>query len=138
MTSLTRLATLSVLALACVAPALWAQAPPLDEEILHAPVEIDGVVLFPVCGTSAFPAEKRAAELASRILGLARDRGFQADGFRRIEAAPGILIVGGPIPVMTVTDTDARVLGLNRQEFADACVRRISQAIEEYRSARRP
>ena len=43
----------------------------LEAELASAPVVIDGDVLFRVRGTSAFPAEKRAAAIAGRIEALA-------------------------------------------------------------------
>ncbi len=145
MTRLTRSArTIGLLAFVLGAPAAGQQERPpgesntasLEQEIPRAPVEIDGVVLFPVRGTSAFPAETRAAGIASRIRILARDPAFQPGTLHRADIDIGTQIVGGRVPVMIVTDTDARLEGLNRQEFAAVAVRRIEQAIEEYRAAR--
>src|SRR5262249_19763967 len=62
---------------------------------------------------------------------------FAPQMLKRIDVDAGVLIMGGPVTVMTVTDADARAVGLNRQEFADAIVRRISQAILDYREARK-
>jgi len=127
---------LALLALIAALPAR-AQAPALDEEILHAPVEVDGKILFPVVGTSAFPAERRAAEIARRIRVLARNRDVAPDALQRTDSEVGIAIAAGGLTVLTVTDTDARAVGLSRHEFADAVVRRIGRAIQDFRDERR-
>src|SRR4029450_12873912 len=44
-----------------------------EADLPSAPVVIDGAVLFRVRGTSVFPADKRAAAIASRIRGRAAD-----------------------------------------------------------------
>jgi hypothetical protein len=60
-----------------------------DAELPSAPVEIDGNVLFRVRGTSAFPAEKRAAAIAGRIEALAADARVPADAVRTVEVENG-------------------------------------------------
>ncbi len=128
-----------VQASAQVAPARTAQqSESLEEELPRAPVEIDGVVLFPVYGTTAFPAEARADAIAARIRALAKDPAFSPEALHRVDIDIGTQILGGQVNVMTATETDARLEGLTRDEFAEACVRRIQQAIEEFRAARSP
>jgi len=50
--------------------------PEETEEVVVAPVKLDGVALLRVRGISSFPAEKRAALIAGRIEVLAADRRF--------------------------------------------------------------
>src|SRR5262245_8919064 len=54
-----------------------AERPPGEAEMPapeRMPVEIDGDVLFYVRGVSSYPAERRAQDLETRIVGLAKDR----------------------------------------------------------------
>ena len=45
-------------------------------EVVTAPVVIDGTVLFELRGATSFPAERRAAQVRSRIVELARTPSF--------------------------------------------------------------
>src|SRR5262249_10211439 len=56
-----------------------------DVALPSAPVVIDGTTLFRVRGTSVFPAEKRAAAIASRISALAADRAVPVEAVRTVE-----------------------------------------------------
>src|SRR5262245_44128921 len=58
-----------------------------------APVVIDGATLFRVRGVSAYPAERRAAEIADRIKGLAADRTFSVDSLTVQDTPLASLIV---------------------------------------------
>ena len=73
--------TLLVLALARAAPAS------AQEADSTAPVVVDGDTLFMVRGVSAFPAERRAVEIAGRIRDFAADRSLPVDSLR-IEDTP--------------------------------------------------
>jgi len=107
-----------------------------EAELPSAPVVIDGSVLFRVRGTSAFPADKRAAAIASRIKALAADRTVLADAVRSVEIETGSAIVADGHRVMILLDADARFESLDRKALSDAFVRAIRAAVTDYRQAR--
>jgi hypothetical protein len=102
-------------ALAFEAPALGVEARAAEErtteleaELPTAPVVIDGKVLFRVRGTSAFPADRRAAGIAERLAALAADPTVSADAVHPVETDIGTAIVADRHRVMVVVDSDAR------------------------------
>lgn len=107
-----------------------------ESELPSAPVVIDGTVLFRVRGTSVFPADKRAAAIASRIKALAADRKVSADAVRSVETEIGSAIEADGHRVMTVFDADARYESVARKTLTEALVNSIRQAVAEYRQAR--
>jgi small-conductance mechanosensitive channel len=107
-----------------------------ETELPSAPVVIDGSVLFRVRGTSSFPADKRAAGIASRIRALAADRAVSADAVRPVEIEIGSAIVADGHRVMVVFDADAQYESLDRKALAEAIVRAIRAAVTDYRQAR--
>jgi small-conductance mechanosensitive channel len=107
-----------------------------EAELPSAPVVIDGSVLFRVRGTSAFPADKRAAAIASRIKALAADRTVSADAVRPVEIDAGSAIVADGQRLMVVLDADARYESLDRKALTEALVRAIRAAVTDYRQAR--
>lgn len=109
-----------------------------ESGIPTAPVKLDGIVLFRVRGISAYPADHRAVSIRKRIEALAQDADVGKDALRAIESEIKSEIVAGDRSIMTVVDADARVEGLRRQVLAAALVRRIQEAIADYRQARRP
>jgi len=110
----------------------------LPEAIALAPVDVDGVHLFRVRGTDAYPAQARAADIVARIVALARDERMAVDTIRIEELPLGSKIVAGDKPVMTVLDADARVEGLERALLAEIFMREVTRAIVRYRSDREP
>ncbi|HSD50323.1 MAG TPA: mechanosensitive ion channel family protein, partial [Candidatus Methylomirabilis sp.] len=114
--------------------------PPVDsaaEEHL-APVRLDGSVLFRVRGTSSYPAERRAAEIASRIRAAARDSEFRPDALRTVDAGIAVEILAGDRRLMAVFDADAQLEHMSRKELVLVDMMHIREAIEEYRAARQP
>jgi len=107
-----------------------------EAELPSAPVVIDGTMLFRIRGTSSFPAEKRAAAIASRIKALAADRDVPANAVRAVETEIGSELVAGRHRVMTVLEADARYEALRRTTLAEALVRTIRGAVTDYRQAR--
>jgi len=101
-----------------------------------APVVIDGVELFRVRGFSAWPAAKRAVRITARIEALAADARFRTDDLRIAESEFGTDVLGGKQRVLTVTDADARIEGVDRKEIARKYHSLTVQAIDEYRQAR--
>ena len=109
------------------------------ETIPRAPVMLDGESLFLVRGISALPADRRAAAIAGRVAGLARNPDYQSgsltlvedEGLTRIEW-PGQLVV------MTLTDADGATEGIGRSVLGKLIASRIEGAIKAYRQARTP
>ena len=100
-----------------------------------APVVVDGDELFFVIGVSAEPAEKRAADIAERIVAVA-ETGLSAPTFttKDTESGPAIYIDGHYIA--TVTQADVEHEGLDAPTLAKRVGERIKEAIEAYRERR--
>ena len=107
-----------------------------EAELPSAPVVIDGGVLFRVRGTSVFPADKRAAAIASRIRALAADRTVPADAVHAVETEIGSAIEADGHRVMMVVEADARYESLSRKVLTEALVRTIREEVTSYRQAR--
>jgi small-conductance mechanosensitive channel len=107
-----------------------------EADLPSAPVVIDGAVLFRVRGTSVFPADKRAAAIASRIRALAADRTVPADAVHAVETEIGSAIEAGGHRVMMVVEADARYESLSRKVLTEALVRTVREAVTSYRQAR--
>jgi len=107
-----------------------------EAELTTAPVEIDGQVLFRVRGASSYPAEQRAAAIKERIEAVAADRSFRSDGLRIDDADNTMTIVAGDRPLMVLTEADARLEHLSRQYLVSVHLKRIRQAIDDYRRMR--
>ncbi len=139
-------AALLVAGLAIAAPPLAADTPPteknhtrsadLEAELPSAPVVIDGRVIFRVRGSSAFPAERRAAAIATRIRALAADRAVPIEAVRAVEGETGDEIVADGHRIMLVVDADARQESLERKVLAAIVVRAVRAAVTDYRQAR--
>ena len=114
-------------------------APRTVDTIVHAaPVVVDGVVLFDVRGVSAYPAGRRAQDIAKQIRAVAADHGFSPQSLR-LEEAPNVTrINAGNKTVMVVVDADARFEGVERYVLAKVYLGRIGKAIESYRHDREP
>ncbi len=139
-------------ALVAIAPRLAAQAPEasgagsdadsdigrIEARINTAPVEIDGNTLFRVRGATSLPAATRAANISGRIEAIAADPTIPLTSLRVSEADGLSWIMAGDRPVMTVTEADARLEQLSRQELAIAHLTRLRLTISEYREARKP
>jgi len=101
-----------------------------------APVIVDGRVLFQVMGISLYPAEKRAGDIAERIVGLAENPKFSPDQLRLREGDDGTVILGGDVRLLVVMDADASIEGINRHLFAKAIVEKIKEAVGVHREER--
>ena len=137
--SLAGVLTLAPLALAAdERPAEESQSQSVDSEagVPSAPVVIDGVTLFRVRGSSAFPAERRAAVIAERIKSAAADRTVSPDAVRTVEIEMGTAIVAGRERVMVVLDADARLESLHRYMLSELFARSMREALVSYRQAR--
>jgi small-conductance mechanosensitive channel len=107
-----------------------------EAEVPSAPIVIDGHTLFRVRGTSAFPAERRAAGIVERIKAVAADPTVSPEGVHAVEAENGTAIVAGRQRVMLVLEADARLESLDRKVFADHVVRAVGEAVASYRQVR--
>src|SRR5262249_60598336 len=87
--------------------------------VLSAPVVIDGRTLYSVRGVSAFPAEKRAEIIRTRILELARDPAFDPATIEIAETDTYVLIGPPSRPIQRITEADAEFEGSDRHVLAD-------------------
>ena len=115
-----------------------AEQAPAEEtaEQVTAPVVLDGVTLFRMRGVSAFPAERRASEISSRIKALAADRSFPAESLSVQETALGSEVVAGSRRLFAVVDADARLEGVRRPVLAEVYRGRVAEAIGKFRHER--
>ncbi len=131
--------------LLCTSAAV-AAATPLEKgaqeyltEEMSAPVIVDGTVLFRVRGTSAYPADKRAAIVAQRIVSLAADPGFNREQLRVDNAQPDVAVVmAGNALLMAVYDADARLEGVTPHILAASIGIRVGEAVDAWRLDRAP
>lgn len=72
-----------------------------------APVKIDGETLFEVPGMRSFPAKKRAAEIADRIIEVAREAGKSAVTVTAQPEDLGRALYAGQTLIMFLTEADA-------------------------------
>ncbi len=105
-----------------------------------APVVINGKVRFHVVGVTAYPAERRASEIAKRIEALARDKMFDPKTLRVEAVGTYHQIFAGSSgkAVFRVLEADAESEGVNRSVLADTIEKSIAESINEYRHDRRP
>jgi small-conductance mechanosensitive channel len=131
-----------VLALAIVCAAVGdlnaqAQAPEAGtDEVVTAPVEIDGTVIFIVRGVTSFPAESRAGIIRDRILATAANPDVTLDSIRTVDGDGMTRIVAADLQIMTVLDIDAGLEQIPRSQLAAAHLSAIRQAVTGYRQAR--
>jgi small-conductance mechanosensitive channel len=101
-----------------------------------AAVVLDGETLFQVRGVSAYPAERRAADIRARIVELARDRDFDPATLSVVEGDEGSRIMAGDRIVLRVVDADAELENVERHLLAAVLVANVREAIVEYRAVR--
>jgi len=110
-------------------------APPIAKHSV-APVIVDGEVLLEVGGVPAYPAKRRAAEIAERILALARDESFDPKEIK-VEDHDGLTEISAKgATIAVVFDEDARRAGLRRDHAAEVAARRVQEIIVQYRAER--
>ena len=113
-----------------------ASAAAVDPDIVTAPVELDGTVLFSVRGASALPADVRAGLIRNRIQTVAATPTISVDSVRVVDSEGLIKVLAGDHLIMGVVEADASVEQLSRAELAGLHRQRIQQAIADYRAAR--
>jgi len=105
-------------------------------EFPTAPVIVDGAPLFRVRGISSYPAERRAADIADRIISVAKNRAIPVDSITIQEAPEATFVYAPGVRLFGVTDADARLEGLTRQVAAAASRLRVVEAVTAYRRDR--
>ena len=120
---------------------LLAQAPgpaaPQDE-IVTAPVEVDGAVLFRLRGVTSFPAEQRAAIVRDRIVAVANDPAIGVESINSVEGDGATRILAGEQIITTVLEADANLEQIPRPQLAAGHLARIREAITLHRRERSP
>jgi hypothetical protein len=87
---------------------------------------------------TAYPAEKRAAAIESRIIAAAEDEGLSTAQLRTVESERSTDVLAGQQVLTSVFDADAVLEGIDRHTLAGAYLARIREAIDSYRSDRTP
>jgi len=107
--------------------------PDAVDEVRLSQVVIDGETLFSVRGVTAFPAERRAKEIADRIRALAMDPKIDARSLVLEEHPGSTWILADGKRVMSVLEEDAAIEQVTRATLADVHRRRIQEAISSSR-----
>ena len=124
----------------CTAP-LMAQDAAItagDNDVVTAPVELDGAVLLTVRGVSSLPAAERARLVRERLTAIAADPSISVDSLRVVEIENAARIMAGDQLIMTVVSADASIEQVALRELAAAHLLRLREAIVGYRQARSP
>jgi small-conductance mechanosensitive channel len=129
---------LALAALARGLPAAAQTSGTVDDAETTAPVVIDGYTLFQVRGTRSYPAERRAGEIADRIVRVAADPSVPVDSLKVRETPVASLVLAEDRLLLGVLDADAELEGINRQVVAEGFRRRIGEAIRQFRQEREP
>ncbi len=110
------------------------------EVVDTAPVVVNGKMWFHVVGMSAYPAERRAREIARRIKALALDQTFDAETLLVKDAGAYHEIIPGESgkPILRVLQADAKFEGVRRTVLAETLRIRIVESITEYRHDHKP
>jgi small-conductance mechanosensitive channel len=105
-----------------------------------APVVVNGRVRFYVVGVSAYPAKRRAREIARRIQALAQDPTFDARTLRIEDAGAYHQIFPGESgkAIFRILEADAEFEGVLRTVLADTLQNSIAESINDYRHDRKP
>jgi small-conductance mechanosensitive channel len=109
-----------------------------EAEVVTAPVELDGIVLFHVRGVTSYPAETRARMIRDRIIAVAADPSIPIEALRIVDRQGTSVIVAADRPLVPVLEADASLEQISAPELAAAYLIRLRQAILEYREARSP
>jgi small-conductance mechanosensitive channel len=99
-------------------------------------VEIDGVPLFRVRGISAAPAKQRARTVRRQIIALANNPAIDPTAGRIETLEQGVRLYIDDQPVTYLFPADAELEQVPLDIVAEVTLKRVSQAIEDYRKAR--
>jgi len=109
-------------------------------EVVTAPVVVNGQLRFHVVGVSAYPAERRARNIAKRIKVLAQDPKFDPKTLRLKDTGSYHQILAGESgeAILAVQDADAQFEGIPRSVLAETLRISIAESIEDYRHDHKP
>jgi small-conductance mechanosensitive channel len=107
-----------------------------DAEVPVAAIKIDGLPLFNVRGSTAFPAERRAAAISKRIQDAAADATFSPDDIRVQRHGDVFNVMAGKNRLMQMFQADAALESIGLSELAAVNEMAIRMAIERYRADR--
>jgi small-conductance mechanosensitive channel len=130
-----------LLVLLLAAPGIWAQdnaaeSGAASEQVIRAPVIVDGKLVAQVRGVSSYPASVRAKEIRDRIVEVARDDSFSVDKLTIVTDEEKSAIMAGDIRLLVVFDKDAEMENLNRKLLAEVIKVKIATVVTEYRNDR--
>jgi small-conductance mechanosensitive channel len=111
-------------------------APAANSETRLAPVVVDGETLFSVRGVTAWPADRRAGEIANRIRAFAANRNLSATAVQLEEHPGATWILAHGQRLMALLDEDAAIEETSRQPLAELYRTRITEAVESWRRNR--
>ncbi|MEW5738808.1 MAG: mechanosensitive ion channel domain-containing protein [Myxococcota bacterium] len=106
------------------------------ESVTTAPVVVDGAELFRVRGVSAFPAELRAAAIASRIEACGKSDTPMPGGLTAETTELGIQLRCGAAEIMMVLAADAALEGVRHPVLAEVLRRKIEATVIQWRADR--
>lgn len=102
-----------------------------------AQVRVDGQLLFHVRGIAAYPAERRAGEIAAKIKALAADETIAPDSLRMETGADGRkMFYLGETFQFGLFEADAEIEGVPLEVLAEVVKGRVKESIEAYRHDR--
>lgn len=99
-------------------------------------VVIDGEALFSVRGVSAFPAERRAAQIRERIIEVAQNPEIGPDDLVVVDYDDRTEITAAGETLLYVFDIDAELEGVDRHLLAQVYRERIVEVMAVYRADR--
>ncbi|MGC8713721.1 MAG: hypothetical protein ACP5RH_15130, partial [Leptodesmis sp.] len=107
-----------------------------DNEV---PVMLDGKTLFliraPFASTSS---QQRAASIERRLEQFARNSDLPIDSLKLQEVDGAVAVMSGDTGLVTITDADARAAGVPQALLGREYLRKIRQAVKDYRQERTP
>lgn len=108
------------------------------ESVPSAAVDLDGRVILRVRGVAALTAEHRAAAVARRLRDFAADRQVSVESLRLVEVPLGTALQAGTTTLLTITDADAALEGMDRSQLAELTRGLLAQSVTEWRAEREP
>jgi len=112
--------------------------PIAEDQVLVAPVELDGKTLFRLRGISSLPASVRADRVREKIIALAADPAIDADSSSIEPMGDQMSLRYGSFEVVRFYPSDAEVEQVKPETLATGARDRVAAAIREYREDRSP
>lgn len=128
---------ITLLALISASPSLAEETlKPPDDNIVMAPVIVDGIPLFKVRGMSIYPAEKRAADVARAIREAAKDLSLDPSKVTLTNLGSRVDVMCGTQLIFTAVASEARLENLTLENYSLVAQRGIMEAMTRYRYER--